>query len=98
MNAGLPRFFKSVYRKEPLPSILLTMGVVEAVIGGFDDSWSLLVFGIGTVSVAFALRWWFIQQRRPLPEEPVVQRFLPERSSSPAAPMTTVYKKKPRVD
>lgn len=95
MNAALPRFLKSAYRKEPLPSFLITIGVVDAVIGGLDDRWSLFTFGLGTVGVAFALRWWLLQQRRPEPSQPVVQRYLPSGSSRPALPTLTASKKKP---
>ncbi len=95
MNAVLPRFLKSAYRKEPLVSALMTMGIIEALIGGFDDSWSLFAFGLGTAGITLAWRWWRIQQSRPLEEEPVVQHYLPSRSSSSALPMLTVSKKKP---
>ncbi len=47
MNAVFPRIVKSAYRKEPLITILITMGIVDALIGGFDDSWALFVFGLG---------------------------------------------------
>lgn len=93
MNATLPKLLKSAYRREPLPSFLITIGVVNAVIGGFDERWSLFTFGLGTVGVAIALRWWLIQQRRPEPSEPVVQHYLPPRSSDPALPMLSVSKK-----
>ncbi|MBR8835239.1 MAG: hypothetical protein DSM106950_14735 [Stigonema ocellatum SAG 48.90 = DSM 106950] len=95
MNVLLPRFLRSVYRKEPLISILITMGAVDALIGGLDYSWSLFTFGLATAGVTFAYRWWRIQQRRPLPEEPVVQHYLPSRSSSPTLPMLSISKKKP---
>lgn len=95
MNAVFPRFLKLAYRKEPLISVLITMGVIDALIGGFDDSWSLFAFGVGTVGVTLAYKWWRIQQRQPLPEEPVVQHYLPSRSSSSALPMLSVSKKKP---
>ncbi|MBC1239529.1 hypothetical protein VF14_01295 [Nostoc linckia z18] len=95
MNAVLPRFLKSTYRKEPLITILITMGLVDALIGGLDDSWSLFAFGLGTAGIALGLKLWRIQQRRPLPEEPIVQHYLPSRSSSPPLPMLSVSKKKP---
>ncbi|MFH7030413.1 MAG: hypothetical protein ACHBN1_34910 [Heteroscytonema crispum UTEX LB 1556] len=95
MNAVLPRFLKSVYRREPLVSILITMGIIDALIGGLDDSWSLFAFGLGTTGVTLAWRWWRIQQRRPLQQEPVVQHYLPSRSSSSALPLLSVSKKKP---
>lgn len=95
MNAVLPRFLKSAYRKEPIISALVTMGIVDALIGGFDDSWSLFAFGMGTAGITLAWRWWRIQQVSPLPEEPVVQHYLPSRSSSSALPMLSISKKKP---
>lgn len=98
MNIISPRFLKSFYRKEPLISLLMTVGVVDALIGGLDDSWSLFAFGLGTVGAAFAYRVWRLQQRRPLPEEPVAQYYLPTNSSSSTLPMLSVTKKKPRMD
>ena len=95
MNAALPRFLKSAYRKEPLPSFLITIGVVDAIIGGFGDRWSLFTFGLGTVGVAIALRWWMLQQRGSEPSAPVAQHYLPYSSSSPELPMLTTSKKKP---
>jgi hypothetical protein len=96
MNAVLPRFLKSAYRKEPIISALVTMGVVDALIGGLDDSWSLFAFGLGTTGIALAFKLWRMQQRPPLPEEPVVQHYLPSQSSSPPLPIMTVSKRKPR--
>ncbi|WP_066375969.1 MULTISPECIES: hypothetical protein [unclassified Anabaena] len=97
MNAVLPRFLKSAYRKEPIISVLITMGVVDALIGGLDDSWSLFVVGLGTAGVTLAFKLWRSSQqvRPPMAEEPVVQHYLPSRSSSPTLPMLTVNKKKP---
>ncbi len=95
MNVIFPRFVKSAYRREPIISILITMGIVDAVIGGFNDSWSLFVIGLGTAGVTLAYKLWRVQQRPPLPEEPVVQHYLSDRSSSSALPMLTVSKKKP---
>jgi len=95
MNAALPRFLKSAYRKEPIPSFLITIGVVDAVIGGFGDRWLLFTFGLGTVGIAIALRWWIIQQPRPEPSQPVAQHYLPYSSSSRELPMLTMSKKNP---
>lgn len=95
MNAALPRFLKSAYRKEPLPSFLITIGVVDAVIGGFGDRWSLFTVGLGTVGVAIALRWWLLQKRRAEPPQPVAQHYLPYHSSRPELPMLSTAKKHP---
>lgn len=97
MNFVLPRFLRSFYRKEPLISLLITIGIVDALIGGLDDSWSLFAFGLGTAGVSLIYRWWRMQQHRPIiPEEPIVQHYLPPRSSSPNLPMLSLSKKKPQ--
>lgn len=93
MNATLPRFLKSAYRKEPLPSFLVTIGVVDAVIGGLDDRWSLFTFGLGSVGVAIALRWWLLQQHRPEVPRQVPQRYLPPSSSPSPLPTLATAKK-----
>lgn len=82
MNAVLPRFLRSAYRKEPIPSFLITIGAVDALIGGFGDRWVLFGFGITTVAIAFALRWWLLQQNKVESPEPVrQQRYLPPYSA-----------------
>lgn len=96
MNAIMPRFLKSFYRKEPIVSTLITIGVVDAIIGGLDDSWSLFTFGLGAAGVGIVLKLWQIQQTPLPPEEPVVQRYLPPQPSSSPLPVVTTTKKKPR--
>lgn len=93
MNAVLPRFLKSAYRKEPIPSFLITIGAVDAVIGGFGDRWVLFGFGISTIAVAIALRWLLLQQNRIEPSKPVAQLYLPPHSSNIVVPPLTANKK-----
>lgn len=96
MNAVFPRIVKSAYRKEPLITILITMGIVDALIGGFDDSWALFVFGLGTAGAALIIKWWRIQQRPSLQnEESVEQLYLTSHSSKSPLPMLSISKKKP---
>lgn len=95
MNAQWSRMLKAAYRKEPISSFLLTVGAVDAVIGGFDDRWSLFSVGLGTVGLALALRWWLMQRHRVELPEPPPQRYLPDRASRPSLPMLTVSKKNP---
>lgn len=61
MNSIWSRFVRSTYRREPVVSFVVTAGVVEAAIGGLNEHWSLVAFGLGTVGAAIALGW---QQRR----------------------------------
>ncbi|HLP88364.1 MAG TPA: hypothetical protein VK184_07220 [Nostocaceae cyanobacterium] len=97
MNVLFPRFLKSAYRKEPVISALITVGVVDSIIGGFNDSWSLFAFGLGTAGVTLAIKLWRFQQRPSMvDDEPVVQRYLPPHSSSSAVPLVNAPKKKSR--
>lgn len=93
MTIILPRFFRSAYRKEPLITVLITMGVVDALIGGLNDSWSLFAFGACAAGLTLSYKWWRVLQRRPLPEEPVIQHYLPSRSSNSALPILNTSKK-----
>ncbi len=98
MNAVFPRIVKSAYRKEPIITILITMGIVDALIGGFDDSWALFLFGLGTAGTALIIRWLRVQQDPSVPvEEPVKQLYLPDHSSKSKSslPMLSISKKKP---
>jgi hypothetical protein len=99
MNAALPRVLKSAYRREPIISVVITMGLVDALIGGLDDSWSLFIFGLVITGFSVGLKLWKVQQNRNISEEePVLQqRYLPSKSSSSASalPMLSVTKKKP---
>ena len=97
MNAVFPRIVKSAYRKEPLIAILITMGIVDALIGGLDDSWALFIFGLGTAGTALIIRWLRIQQSSTLqdPEVPVKQLYLAPHSSNSSLPMLSISKKKP---
>ncbi len=95
MSFSWSRILKSVYRKHPVVSVMVTAGAMDAIMGGFGDRPSLLAFGLGTVGVAFALRWWQSQQVPPPPTDVVPQYYLPSGSSRPQLPMLTVTKKRP---
>ncbi|MGB3694607.1 MAG: hypothetical protein WBG70_23900 [Spirulinaceae cyanobacterium] len=87
MNALWPRFLKSAYRKDPVSSFIFTIGAVDAVIGGVGERWTLLGFGIMTIFLAIAIRWWQIQQSQESLTEEVPRRFLPPSPSNAPLPM-----------
>ncbi|MGF1497647.1 MAG: hypothetical protein ACFB8W_12610 [Elainellaceae cyanobacterium] len=83
-------FLKSAYRKEPLSSFILTVGVVDAVIGGVDLQTSLFLLGLAMMGVAIALRWWKLRHSPDIadvvvPSRPPL-RYLPDQSSRPHLP------------
>ncbi|MGB3240478.1 MAG: hypothetical protein WBB29_19460 [Geitlerinemataceae cyanobacterium] len=99
MNAAMHRVLKSVYRKEPISSFILTMGAVDVAIGGLGSYWSLFSLGLGIVSVAIVLR--LLQLGRlPQPEsepapEPSDYFYLPPSQSPPALPKLRASRKHP---
>ncbi|MEB3360261.1 MAG: hypothetical protein VKK04_26290 [Synechococcales bacterium] len=91
------QFLKSAYRREPLSSFILTVGIVDAVIGGVDLQTSLFLLGVGLMGVAIALRWWKLRHRPDvvLPNRPTM-RYLPEHSSRPHLPPLNSPRQHPR--
>ncbi|MDY6805596.1 MAG: hypothetical protein SXA11_17550 [Cyanobacteriota bacterium] len=88
MNALWTRFLRSPYRKEPITSFAVTVGAVDAAIGGLSTSWSLFGLGLGTVGIAIVVRWLLVQ--RSLAEQPApAELYLPPSSSRPPLRMTS---------
>ncbi len=93
MNALWPRIMKTAYRKDPVVSFVVTVGAVDAVIGGVGSSWSLFGLGMGTIGVAIILRFCFLK-RSPLEQtSPVPEYYLPPNSSRPQLPILNRNKK-----
>ncbi|MGL5083299.1 MAG: hypothetical protein ACRC8A_17600 [Microcoleaceae cyanobacterium] len=86
MNALWLRFLRSSYRREPIASFIVTVGAVDAVIGGVGGSWSLFSFGLGTVGLAIVIRLWQTQRSRIEEPETVSEYYLPPSSSRPKLP------------
>lgn len=95
MNVLWPRLLRTAYRKEPISSFIVAVGMVDTAIGGLNDRWSLFSFGIATVGIAIALRWWLTQRSQVEQPEEIPQYYLPSRSSRPQLPILSVSKKRP---
>jgi hypothetical protein len=93
MNAPWSKLLKSAYRKEPITSFAIIVGVVDAAIGGVDEHWSLLTFGLSTVGIAIALRLWQFQHRPVEPTQQTPKYYLPPTSARPALPTLTAAKR-----
>lgn len=95
MSIFLPRFLRSAYRREPLISVLLTMGAVDVALGSVSSHGGLLVLGLVIFGGALGIRWLQSQRRSDLFVEPVIQHYLPPQSSQAELPMLSMRKKGP---
>lgn len=95
MNVSWQHILRSAYRRDPITSFVITIGAVDAAIGGMAASGSLLAFGLGTASVAIALRWWQIHRSSIEQPAPAPEYYLPPHSSRPQLPMLSISKKNP---
>jgi hypothetical protein len=80
------QIWRTVYRKEPITGFILTAGAANVAIGGIDQSSSLVIAGLSTVTVAIGLRWWHYAHRPvqpPIEAETNPVRSLPQRASRP---------------
>jgi hypothetical protein len=94
MNALLPRFLRSAYRKEPISSFILIVGGVDAVIGGVGERWSLLSVGMLIVILGMILRWKQSQRSEAMATEEIPRRFLPPSSNHNPLPLLTSEKQR----
>ncbi len=84
MNIVLPRFLKTAYRKEPISAFILVVGVVDALIGGFNERWTLLSFGLILLVISGTVRWLQTQKvNQPLPQKPPRRYLPPSREEQP---------------
>jgi hypothetical protein len=86
MVAQLPlKRARSTYRREPISSFILTVGAVEAVMGGVGDRGSLLILGLALVGVGLLWRWRKPSGRGRVARPPT--RALPSQASRPVLPV-----------
>ncbi|PSB30288.1 hypothetical protein C7B70_16510 [Chlorogloea sp. CCALA 695] len=93
MNPINPRFLSSMYRKEPIPSFLVTIGLVNAIIGGLNDRTGLFSLGLATVGGAILGRW-RMQQKPTAQIQPKSQIYLSAASSDSVPTLKTPKRKR----
>ena len=57
MNPLFARFFRAVYRKEPVSGFILILGATDALIGGLGGSGGLLSVGLLIALLGIIMRW-----------------------------------------
>ncbi|MGD1806387.1 hypothetical protein ACP6PL_13235 [Dapis sp. BLCC M126] len=93
MNALWPRILKTAYRKDPVISFVVTVGAVDAVIGGIGSSLSLFGLGMGTVGIGIILRFCLLKRSHFEQATSVPEYYLPPNSSRPQLPILNRNKK-----
>ena len=87
MNSFLPRFLKKAYYKEPISAFILIVGVVDALIGGFNERWTLLSLGLVLVFSSAVMRWLQSQKINNSISQQPPRRYLPPNSGQNALPV-----------
>ena len=92
----MPRLIKSIYRREPIVSTIVTMGFVNVLIGCLQGQAALLTLGILGASGAIAFRG--LTRRRysdsQVPPSPPL-RSLPSQSARPQVPLLGLSHRQP---
>lgn len=77
---------RSLYHRHPLTGMMITGGLVNAMIGGANDRPGLFTFGLVAMGLALGVRWvrW---QRLPAPhDDSYPHYYLPPAEPRPALP------------
>ncbi|MGD1920696.1 MAG: hypothetical protein ACFCAD_18525 [Pleurocapsa sp.] len=94
MNPLFARFFRAVYRKEPVSGFILILGATDALIGGLDGSGGLLSVGLFIALLGIIMRWrQGDKKHREIAPEPV-KYFLPPGSTRQPLPLLMSSKRR----
>lgn len=77
MNALFDKLFQKTYRRESVSSFIFILGVVDAVIGGVGERWTLLSFGLLIILTAILWRWHKLRKAKAIVTKKSPQYFLP---------------------
>ena len=98
MNPLFAKFFRAVYRKEPVSGFILILGMTDALIGGFGSNGGLLSIGLFVALLGIIMRWRQgdkqpQRQRAASPSKPA-QYLLPPDSSRKPLPLLVSSKRR----
>lgn len=97
MNTLWSKFFRAPYRRDPVSSFILTVGAVDAVIGGVDTHWPLFLLGMGAIGTGVAIRWWKAQPPLIDRSSQATPRYLPANTAGPTLPTLQPQRKRPHL-
>jgi len=92
VNPLFARFFRSVYRKEPVSGFILLFGVTDALIGGIGGRSSLLSIGLLIALLGVIMRWRQGSKKTEAIATEPVRYYLPPGSTRQPLPLLTSSK------
>jgi len=92
VNPLFARFFRSVYRKEPVSGFILLFGVTDALIGGIGGRSSLLSIGLLIALLGVIMRWRQGSKKTEAITTEPVRYYLPPGSTRQPLPLLTSSK------
>jgi len=92
MGYPASRFIQRSFRKEPVISMVVTIGLVNALLGSLQGQALLAVLGVLVVGGSLSWRPW--HHRRPTPMAQRSMRYLPDQSSRPPMPIVGLSSKR----
>ena len=94
MNPLFAKFFRAVYRKEPISGFILILGLTDALIGGLGGRGGLLSIGLIVAMLAMIMRWKQGNKKsRAIATQPA-RYLLPPGSSRQPLPLLTSSKRR----
>ena len=94
MNPLFARFFRAIYRKEPVSGFILILGLTDALIGGLGGRSSLLSIGLIVALLGIVMRWkQGTKKSRAIATQPA-RYLLPPGSSRQPLPLLTSSKRR----
>lgn len=76
MNVTFSRKLKSIYRQEKISAFIFTFGVMDAMLGGFSQRWTLLSLGVLLLIIASWMRWLQMQKTKNIISSSNPKRYL----------------------
>lgn len=71
------RWLRKIYRKEPVSAFIVTFGLIDAILGGFGERWSLLSFGMLMIIMGLFMAWVQLHKTRKPVMITSARRYLP---------------------
>lgn len=94
MNPLFARFFKAVYRKEPVSGFILILGVTDALVGGMNGRDGLLSIGLLVALLGIIMRWRQGEKKSRVVASQPVRYLLPSGTSRQPLPLLMPSKRR----